>query len=371
MPRLAGGPVQHRRGGDRLGEHPVHALLHDGPTLPVGGVDEPVLPVGGPAVDDRAVGEPDAGLQQGGVGLLAGGGQGHQEARPLQAVPDGRAVGPERVGRSVLVVLRQRRPVGVEVLGDAPRALPRPVDDPAGDAQRPLPPLRPGARGPGTEVGLDGVHGGVDAAVGVELGPGGVPLLDHHALLLVPEALVLDRERRVQQLVGARHPRGAGGAGGQHDEGVGVGLLGGGVHRAVAHRGEPATVLGVTQRTVQQRRHAVRRELGQLLLSRAAGRGGVAGHEPEREDVGHPAGDVELHRPVGVHLTLVVEVAEAGVHPRTAGEAEQLGPAPAPVVPTTRGQAGSSWCSAVGHRRPPSLSFIGTCTRRRRAGAPR
>ena len=111
----------------------------------------------------------------------------------------------------------------------------------------------PGDVGHG-QVGLHGVHGGVDTAVVLGVGEVGRVGLHGHAVGLVPPVPVDDLNDVTQQLGGPGAVRGGGGGGGQHDEGVLVALLAGqGIHRGgapggvhlVAHGGVPAPVVGV------------------------------------------------------------------------------------------------------------------------------
>lgn len=95
--------------------------------------------------------------------------------------------------------------------------------------------------------------------------PRRVPLLDHEPGRLVPELVVVRVQRCVEQLLTAWDPRGDRCAAGQHHKRMTVGLFGRGGHRAILHTGEPAAMLVIPQRAVQQCRNPVRRQLAHLL----------------------------------------------------------------------------------------------------------
>ncbi len=208
--------------------------------------------------------------------------------------------------RLVGVVLEQRGPLGVEVLGDPPVVRRSEVVDHArGDPQRTL------AQGGviehvgGRQQRLDGVHVGVDAAVGIERRPRLVPLLDDHPERLVPEVVEQHGEGLGEQPV-RPGTLGRGGAGrGEYDERVLVGGLVGGGRPVLRQPRPPAAVDAVPEQTAQ-RGHAVVGELGAV---------GPTHQVAEGVDVGHPAGDPELPRPVEVDRAVVLEPAEpaAGV----------------------------------------------------------
>jgi len=217
-------------------------------------------------------------------------------------VPDGRAVRPERLRGCVDVVVEQRVPLGVEVLGDPPLVRPREaVNDPLSDPVRAVQPEPVTRDVGGGQVGLDGVHVGIDPAVVLAGRERAVPGLDGHARLLVPEVLRRDGQRLVQELARSGPPRRGGARRGEDHEGVRVrGLVR--LDRPVrVHRGEPAAVLGVAEHGPQRLDAVVR----QGRRTRATH------HRREREDVGHPAGDPQLGRPVDDDGALLVEPAEA------------------------------------------------------------
>ena len=151
---------------------------------------------------------------------------GGARAGTTRAMADRRAEGPERVGGLVGVVLEQRRPLAVEVLGQPPVVRRREVVDHArGD-----PNARSRSEGVVEYVGrrqqrLDAVHVGVHPAVGVERRPRPVPLLDQHPVVVVPEAGEQHVQRRVEQLVATGSPGRRGTGRGQHHERVLVGGL--------------------------------------------------------------------------------------------------------------------------------------------------
>ena len=301
--------------------------MHHRLAVEVRGVDEP-----GGAVDAPAVG---AGLLEdvlGGVqhpvrrthgAVDEGPTQLHGQSRPLQAVARRDAVGPEGVSRLVAVVVEPRLPGGGVVLRQAP-AVPSGlnVDREVDDLQSPLqPPNLTGDVRDG-QVGLDRVHGGVDAAVVLGVGEVGGIRLDRHLLRLVPPVAILDRHGVAQQLVSAGPVGGRRGGRGQQHEGMLVALLAGsGVARdapplGVGLRGDrrvPAAIGRVTQGTAQ-RTHAV---VGVAAASRDA-------HErPQREGEGHAAGDPQLDGMGQVHLTVLTDPPEPGGHPRRARVVQQ------------------------------------------------
>ena len=184
------------------------------------------------------------------------------------------------------------------------------------------------------QVGLDGVHGGVDAAVVLRVGEVRRVGLDGHVEGLVPPPALLRRHGVAQKLVGAGAVGGRRRGRGQQDEGVLVALLAGlrvdgraaalGV-QLVAHRRVPAAVLVVPHRPAQGP-HAV--------VGEAAAAGNA--HEgAQREGEGHPPGDPQLDGVGGVHRAVLADPPEAGGNlrgARIAQERVRLGRQPAIVL---------------------------------------
>ncbi len=308
-----GGAVQGGRGLHGLGHHPVEALGDDGPAVPARRVGDPrrrgVHRIGHRAVEERLrrAGEP---------GLRGPRGQLQEQPRPLQGVPRRGAVRAERVVGTLGVVLGEGAPVVVVVLREPPPVpagvpVDQPLRDPQGSSQPDL--VAGGVRG--GEIGLDGVHVAVGAAVAVEDGPGPVPLLDAGAHGLVPEPALVHVQRIGQQPGCPVHPGAGRRRGGQDHEGVLVAGFRAAARAAVrGDLGVPAPVLPVAEQRVQGA-YAVLRHVARTLPP-----GGVR----LREDVGHPRVDPQLERPSGVHVAGVVEPAEAAPLPdRPPGEVEQ------------------------------------------------
>ena len=237
-----------------------------------------------------------------------------QQARPLEAVAGSDPERPERVARLVAVVVGQRRPVGVEVLEDAPVVRARDVvDETRAGPQRALVPAAVAGGIAGRQEGLDHVHVRVRAPVGLGLVPAAVPGLAAGALLLGPEARLDHRDRLVEQRGRRGVPGHRGARGGEQDEGVRVGLLVR-AHRAVGRDlGEPAAVFAVLE-AVADRGEAV-------VDERPAAR--VPDQLAQREHVRHPRRDPQLQRPAGLGPAVGVEPAEAARHRCAAGELEQ------------------------------------------------
>ena len=123
-----------------------------------------------------------------------------QEPRPLQAVADRGAVRLEGVVGPVGVEPEVGHPGVVVVLGDAPLVGARDVGDEAADAigtHEPRPLARHRRR---CEHRLDGVHVRVDAAVRLDGGEGGVPLVDAAPVGVGPEP-VEEHPLRLRQQV--------------------------------------------------------------------------------------------------------------------------------------------------------------------------
>jgi hypothetical protein len=157
------------------------------------------------------------------------------------------------------------------------------------------------------------VHVRVGSAVGLAGRPGAVEGLGGQALVVVPEPLLPDAQRLVEQHPSALEAGHGRRRPGQDDEGVHVrGLRV--VVRTGAHRGSPAAVLGVVQGPLAQGRHPVPGELGR---ARGTEQGGQA------EDVGHPGTDPGLDRVVGQHRPVVAQVPEPAGHPGAGSEGEQ------------------------------------------------
>src|SRR5699024_1863650 len=130
---------------------------------------------------------------------------------------------PERVIGVVTVVVRQRLPVGGEVLGKTPIVfLGHPVDEAFGHRQRSVGPTVVFGGIGGREEGFDAVHVAVGAAIVLGPGPVRVPALQHRPGRFLPEVFLHDAQRLGQQVTGAGATRDGGGGGGQNHEGVGV-----------------------------------------------------------------------------------------------------------------------------------------------------
>ena len=116
--------AQSGSGADALADHPVHALVDDRRAVEVRGVDEAGSAVHAPAIGARTVEELLGGVEH---PIRHGQGTGHEggaglndQARPFQAVARRDAVGPEGVGRLVLVVVQIGVPARVVVLRQVP-----------------------------------------------------------------------------------------------------------------------------------------------------------------------------------------------------------------------------------------------------------
>ena len=301
--------------------------MHHGLAVEVRGVDEARGAVDAPAVGAGLVEEVLGRLQHplrrahGAVDERPT--QLHGQTRPLQPVARRDAVGPEGVGGLVAVVVQARLPGGGVVLGQAPAVLAGlDVDGEVGDLQGPLQPAHLAGDVGSGQVGLHRVHGGVDAPVVLRVGEVGRVGLHRHLLVLIPPVAVLDLDGVAQQLVAAGPVGGRRGGRSQEHEGVLVALLAGvAVHRDApplgvgleADRRVPAAIDRVAQRTVEGA-HAV------VGVAAAAG----DPHErPQGEGEGHAAGDPQLDRMGGVHLTVLTEPPESSGHLRGARIVQQ------------------------------------------------
>ena len=315
------------RGRDALTDHPVHALMDHRLAVEVRGVDEAGGAVDAPAVGAGLLEDVLGGVQHpvrcahGAVDECAA--QLDGQSRPLQAVARRDAVGPEGVGRLVAVVVEPRFPGGAVVLGQAPAVLAGlDVDREVDDLQRPLQPTHLAGDVGGGKVGLNRVHGGVDAPVVLRVGEVEGIGLDRHLLRLVPPVAVLDRHGVAQQLVGTGPVGGRRCRRSQQHECVLVALLAGlGIDRDAAPLGVglgadrrvPAAVGRVAQGTVQGT-HAV------VGVTPAAG---DAHERPQGEGEGHAAGDPQLDGMGEVHLTVLADPPESGGHLRGARVVQQ------------------------------------------------
>ena len=257
-----------------------------------------------------------------------------QQPRPLQAVPDGRAVGLERVVGPIAVELEVDRPVRAEVLGQPAVVRRCELEHQAGQPGRPPVPDAVAGDVADREHRLERVHRGVEAAVGRGGGPGPVPLVDDAAEVVVPEVFLEDLRRLGEQVVGARQARDDGGRAGEHHERVGVaglGVVGLAVRTDLA---EPAAVLGVAE-------HAA-----QAVEGPRGGRGGSVDAQQRADpvDVDGAARDPGVHGTAEVGRAVVVEPrgTAARVHdaPAEVEQAPALGVEPGVV------RAAASWREA-------------------------
>ena len=191
---LAGRAVQGGRGRGGLGGDPVHPLADDGVAVPVDGVDEPVARRRPPSPRGPTASNSDCASRRAASRARRRPERGPQvqgQPGPLQPVADGRAVRAERVRRA-----RRRctRAAGStwrrSARGSASRWPRRGRARPASTIRS----ARSRSEASSEHVGgreqrLDRVHVGVDAAVAVERRPVLVPLLDDHAVLVVPEGV--------------------------------------------------------------------------------------------------------------------------------------------------------------------------------------
>src|SRR6185437_9888494 len=135
----------------------------------------------------------------------------------------GRAGRPERVVGAVGVVVRERLPVLVVVLGYPPRVRPGlHVDQVAGDGGGPGVPGRVAGDVACGQVRLYGVHVAVGAAVRFGRGEAGVPAFPREAFGVGPEMPADDGRGGRQDRPGPRDAGRQRAGGGQQDVGVGV-----------------------------------------------------------------------------------------------------------------------------------------------------
>lgn len=147
--------------------------------------------------------------------------------------------------RLVDVVVGERRPRTVEGLWDSPVVVGREVvHDPRDDPLCLLPQRGVVEYVGGGQQGLDGVHVCVDATVAVAVQEALVPLLDDHAVLVVPKPAEHHTEGIVEECTSPRAAGGGCAGRGEHDARVLVRRLVGRGRPSSRDCGVPATVGG-------------------------------------------------------------------------------------------------------------------------------
>ena len=293
---LVPGPgVQRRGSGQGLGQHPVHPVADDRSAAPSRWCRRSRRPRRPPTRrrprGRRARAAPPVAGQHRGLdfpGPPRGGGAGAPTRSRGRSSPYG---GTGRPG--LLVVASSGSHCEVKCSGMR-HPCSRRCRTALGGAKRLVQPLA-SPRICGREVGLDRVHIGVDAAVGVST-------VQSRFQARRPCRARRPRTARATRPApppaAFRRPRSArrsSPTGGEDDERVGVGgLL---VHHGALGRDlrEPAAVLGVGERGEQRRRPRGRRASSSSAASGPPTAGGSAASTSEREDVRHPAGDPQLH----------------------------------------------------------------------------
>ena len=110
-----------------------------------------------------------------------------------------RAVRLELVVGLILIAFKIRNPVAAVVLGDPPVVAGCPSQDVVYDPSRADPELLIACHVGRCKESLHGVHVGVEAAIAVKLREFRVPCIAGEALFLIPEALVIECDRLIEQ----------------------------------------------------------------------------------------------------------------------------------------------------------------------------
>ena len=262
----------------------MHAVGDHRCAVPVGRIDEPLRAVRVPRIVHRPRKQVLGGVDVGPRAVSVGEGAQrplHDEARPFDAMARRGAIRFELVVLLVGVAFEVQRPVGFEMLGDAPPVVCRPFDDVVDDAAgADAIGVVPGGVGHGQER-FGGVHVGVETTVRVELGEFGVPGVDGQTDFVIPEMLVIRGKRLIKQFLGTRTSGQQGRGCGEYHEGMRIADLARSMGAVREHLRIPAAVLVVMQNAGQ----SLERRIGQLARTR------VSEHGANRIHMGHTAGD--------------------------------------------------------------------------------
>ena len=317
---ISGHTEQDRRGVDGLCQCPVHAVVHHRSSFPIGGVDDARRAVRVPRVSDRAAEqllcpaeERRRLFRDPGLPFLPEGGEGPlgDEPRPLDAVARRRAVGLELVVLLIRIAVEIRLPVLREVFRNSPAVRGRPSEN-AGDDL----------------AGADAVffvlqrirhrqecfyrmHVCVEAAVVIAVPELRVPGVAGQVFFFVPEIAVEVREGVLQQFFRPGTARKIRGTSRQDHEGVGIALLCGKRRPVRGKSRVPAAVLLVPKLPAEPLEPGIRQCRETVLLVSISRK-----HGSDAVNVGHPAGNPGLARPVLPGRAVIAQVPGAAARRR-------------------------------------------------------